>query len=237
MKTKHLTPLLALFLLSLPGLAQPTAGSGARARQVQDQVRGMKDASRQQNTDQTTTKKKPSLKAPVRTREKPTTKIAPQIHRNAADGRLFEVTRTVEKQPNLSRERDSQGYTPLHHAALRGHVDIIDVLLKNGAMLNARGTRGETALYLATSAGSTPAVLRLLKAGAKPNRGNASRMTPLHKAASAGNIEMVEALLEAGADPKLKDRRGRTPHDLAKSARRGDHELVLRSLTQALSDK
>lgn len=46
---------------------------------------------------------------------------------------------TIEDLPNT---RDKDGFTPLHAAAERGHVHCIKVLVKCGAMINAKDLSG-----------------------------------------------------------------------------------------------
>ena len=48
---------------------------------------------------------------------------------------------------------NSQGATPLHWAAFKGHTDVGQYLLKKGANVNALTTKGSTPLRLATSSG------------------------------------------------------------------------------------
>lgn len=41
---------------------------------------------------------------------------------------------------------DVQENTPLHLAAYQGHLQIVELLIKNGAKLNAKDDEGDTAL-------------------------------------------------------------------------------------------
>ena len=47
--------------------------------------------------------------------------------------------------------RDAEGRTPLHHAVMRGHVDVVDVLLKHGGpgLLMTKDILGCTPIHLA----------------------------------------------------------------------------------------
>lgn len=47
--------------------------------------------------------------------------------------------------------KNSEGATPLHWAAFKGHVDVAKVLLKKGANVNAVTKKGSTPLRLATT--------------------------------------------------------------------------------------
>lgn len=155
---------------------------------------------------------------------------APALHRSAADGRVDTVKEAVEKNPQLVKSRDASGYTALHHAAIGGHADVVQVLLDSGADINARGSGGETPLLLAAAKGNLEVVELLVKNGADVNKPGADQRTPLHKAAMAGDLDTVKALLAAGADPTLTDRSGKTAADLAEHYRAGDYMRVVDAL-------
>jgi len=106
--------------------------------------------------------------------------------------------------------------TLLHDAALKDHVDVIELLLAHGADVNSLNAQGATALHDAALAGQRAAAEALLAHGATINaRDSESGATPLHRAASWGRRDVVELLLSHGADPRIRDKGGRTPLDLA----------------------
>ncbi len=49
--------------------------------------------------------------------------------------------------------RDPEGRTPLHLAAMKGHRDVVDCLLKSKASAALRDEAGKTPLYYATDRG------------------------------------------------------------------------------------
>lgn len=57
---------------------------------------------------------------------------------------------------------DEYGATALHHAAIKGHLKIVRLLLAHGADLQLKDTTGRTPLMAATEQGQT-AVVELLK--------------------------------------------------------------------------
>jgi len=88
----------------------------------------------------------------------------------------------------------------LHYAAAAGNVDAIDVLLKNGASLDARNAYGVTPLAVAVTTGRSAAVARLLGAGAGSTKVLLGGL--LHIAAAlTGSAEVTQQLLAAGCDP------------------------------------
>lgn len=63
--------------------------------------------------------------------------------------------------------RDPEGRTPLHRAAVLGHVDVARVLMVNGADVNARDEYGATPLWYAVGDHQLPMARLLLEAGAE----------------------------------------------------------------------
>ncbi len=79
--------------------------------------------------------------------------------------------------------KDEYGSTPLHWAALKGHLDVVELLLKHGADPNVKDEDGSTPLHDAAWNGHADVVELLLKHGADPNTKNEYGKTPLHRAA------------------------------------------------------
>jgi len=115
---------------------------------------------------------------------------------------------------------NTSGYTPLHYASRAGKVPCLKLLLKHGAIVDARTRRGAaTPLHRAAHAGQLEAVQVLLAAGADATLQDADGETPLHKAASQGHVAVAGALLQAApAAADLRDRRGLTPRQRAVGA-------------------
>mmetsp|Transcript_10737 Transcript_10737/g.44640 ORF Transcript_10737/g.44640 Transcript_10737/m.44640 type:complete len:309 (-) Transcript_10737:366-1292(-) len=112
-------------------------------------------------------------------------------------------------------------------AAWRGHVDVVDYLLRNGADPNRRDNFGVAALHKAVGHGHLRAALRILGDGgcdvdlrvgdvasAVPThyRAVSRHQTALHVACyPVPNAKLAAALLRYGADPNLRDDSGNTP--------------------------
>jgi ankyrin repeat protein len=101
-----------------------------------------------------------------------------------------------------------QGETPLHFAASKGDINLINLLVKNGADVNARDANGFTPLF-AVFTGTPQAANLLLHLGADVtiNTGNG---TILDMAVYFRNPEIMEVLLQHGADPRA-GQRSRSP--------------------------
>ncbi len=117
--------------------------------------------------------------------------------------------------PNLmSRNKN----TPLHSAAFHGDSEMIQLLLKYEADVNARGVNGKTALHFVihgpNMAGpnidlSLSNIVRLLlEHGADPNAMDIDRFTPLHVAAQYGRVGAVRVLLEHSAKANVGSQAG-----------------------------
>jgi ankyrin repeat protein len=97
-------------------------------------------------------------------------------------------------------EREADGSTLLMRAIHGRFHTITDLLLANGAAVDAANSYGVTALYLAARAGDVVATTKLLRAGASANTELPSGETVLMTAAKSGNAATVRALLTGGAD-------------------------------------
>ena len=123
-----------------------------------------------------------------------------------------ECERRVELRIANILARSDNGVTPLHLAvAHSNNLEIIQVLLDNGADIASRADVGVTPLHWA----DTPAVVQvLLDNGADIHAGDDFGMTPLHRAAmfsSDENPEVIQVLLDNGADIHGRDEIGMTP--------------------------
>uniref|UniRef100_A0A8B9JEB7 Ankyrin repeat and sterile alpha motif domain containing 1B n=1 Tax=Astyanax mexicanus TaxID=7994 RepID=A0A8B9JEB7_ASTMX len=113
---------------------------------------------------------------------------------------------------------DSSRYTPLHHAALNGHRDVVLKLLQFEASTNMADSKGCFPLHLAAWRGDVDIVRILIHHGpshCRVNEQNHEKETALHCAAQYGHSEVVCVLLQELTDPSMRNSRGETPLDLA----------------------
>uniref|UniRef100_A0A7N5ZUX2 Ankyrin repeat and sterile alpha motif domain containing 1B n=1 Tax=Anabas testudineus TaxID=64144 RepID=A0A7N5ZUX2_ANATE len=113
---------------------------------------------------------------------------------------------------------DSSGYTPLHHASLNGHREVVLKLLQFEASTNVADSKGCSPLHLAAWRGDVDIVRILIHHGpshCRVNQQNHERETALHCAAQYGHTEVVSVLLQELTDPTMRNSRQETPLDLA----------------------
>ena len=88
-------------------------------------------------------------------------------------------------------------FTPLHKAAINGHVRIVKLLLSHKADVNSRNKRGGTPLHGASQEGHLASVVALLQAGADPLLSKHDGNLPIHQAAQNNHTEVVRILIES----------------------------------------
>ena len=131
------------------------------------------------------------------------------------------------RQIAASREavlgKDEGGSTALHHAAGYGPLANVELLIDNGAEVNAKNRRGSTPLHWAIH--DEAKVRLLLSKGANVNAKQVQGRTPLFLAAMLGDsVPTMRLLFARGADPNLACANGQTP--LMMAAARGNVEAL-----------
>ena len=132
-----------------------------------------------------------------------------KLHFAAQDGNVGEVKRLLKEgyQPNLF---DELGNTPLHYAAMRGHLDVLHVLLAAGADVNAHDESviGNTPLGEVARTCSFEVTKILIDAGANPTIAGWMRVTALDEVRTRAEPEglRVRELLEQAAARFVKAR-------------------------------
>jgi len=145
-------------------------------------------------------------------------------------GDLEKVKRLLQADPKLAEARTEDGSTALHLAALEAQGTVAQLLLSNGAQVNARGLREEAPLHMAMYDGHREVAEVLLASQADVDLRNTAGETPLHLAARKGYRDLVELLLDHHADVNAKDRQDATPLHAAVAA--GHKEVIEMLLSQ-----
>jgi ankyrin repeat protein len=139
----------------------------------------------------------------------------------AAAGDAERVRAVLAADPSLRDAPAPDGWTPLHLASHFRQTGVIELLLAQGADVNAvsRNADANAPLHAAAAGGADAAVMgRLLRAGARVNHRQSGGFTALHEVAAIGNAEVARLLLDAGAEPDARNTEGQTPAELARAA-------------------
>lgn len=119
-------------------------------------------------------------------------------------GTLKQVQEAAASGANVN-ERSQHGGTPLMSAIKNPDVEVIALLVRSGADVNAQTVKGQTALMIAAMEVSNAAVITaLIKAGADPNLQNHYGWTALKWAAQENtNPDVITALIRGGANARF----------------------------------
>jgi len=100
----------------------------------------------------------------------------------------------------------SDGFTPLHNACMKGHEEIMTVLLAHpGINVNLQNDNGSTPLALSCTYGTFGAVKLLLQdSRVDINLADNYGFTPLRTASAGGRLDVVEWLLASGKESDSK---------------------------------
>lgn len=131
----------------------------------------------------------------------------------------IEKQKSIEKVQELINEkcdlnvRDSRRRTPLHTAYIMELYDIMKLLIKSRADVNAVDNDGNSVLHLMCMWGvkDTEIVELLITFGIDINAMNKDNKTPLHIASSERKNNIAILLIKNGADIEKKDKEGYPP--------------------------
>ncbi|MCW5648186.1 MAG: ankyrin repeat domain-containing protein [Ramlibacter sp.] len=98
----------------------------------------------------------------------------------------------------IARDADvnKPGWTPLHYAATRSQLEIMNLLLEHSAYIDAESPNGTTPLMMAAHYGSVSAVKLLLEAGADPLLKNQIGLTAIDFAQKANRKDAADLIAE-----------------------------------------
>ena len=121
------------------------------------------------------------------------------IHNAAAAGGVATVRTLFDAKPSLVNAENILGFTPLRLAVQYGHLEVVKLLLDNGAAVDDNAHDGSTPLIIAAAGGYLDVVKLLLEKGANPTA-EASGLTPLRYAEAKGHTEIAELLQKANIE-------------------------------------
>uniref|UniRef100_A0A8C7VII8 Transient receptor potential cation channel, subfamily A, member 1a n=1 Tax=Oncorhynchus mykiss TaxID=8022 RepID=A0A8C7VII8_ONCMY len=127
------------------------------------------------------------------------------LHFAAEYGRINTCHRLLEWMTctRLLNEGDERGMTPLHLASRGGHIKVLELLLRKGALFHS-DSKGWTCLHHAAAEGYTQTMIILLQSNIKLlDKTDEDMNTALHLAAREGHAAAVTLLLGRGAQMTL----------------------------------
>ncbi|KAI0965233.1 ankyrin repeat-containing domain protein [Xylaria arbuscula] len=114
------------------------------------------------------------------------------------DPQMLEIATLLLEHGAHVNHQSQWGATPLHIAAYRGKVDLLQLLVKSpGVNLNVLDNQNQTPLHVACN--NEELVKILLEAGAEPNAEPAGAPSVLYRAIIRGLEEVVRLLVQYGA--------------------------------------
>ncbi|KFQ31085.1 PREDICTED: ankyrin repeat domain-containing protein 6 isoform X2 [Merops nubicus] len=131
----------------------------------------------------------------------------------AYKGQVENVVQLINRGAKVAVTK--HGRTPLHLAAHKGHLHVVQVLLKAGCDLDIQDDGDQTALHRAAVVGNTDVIATLIQEGCALDRQDKDGNTALHEACWHGFSQSAKVLVKAGANVLAKNKAGNTPLHLA----------------------
>ncbi|NWX61097.1 ANKR6 protein, partial [Promerops cafer] len=131
----------------------------------------------------------------------------------AYKGQVENVVQLINRGAKVAVTK--HGRTPLHLAAYKGHLHVVQVLLKAGCDLDIQDDGDQTALHRAAVVGNTDIIATLIQEGCALDRQDKDGNTALHEACWHGFSQSAKVLVKAGANVLAKNKAGNTPLHLA----------------------
>ncbi|NXY90021.1 ANKR6 protein, partial [Alcedo cyanopectus] len=131
----------------------------------------------------------------------------------AYKGQVENVVQLINRGAKVAVTK--HGRTPLHLAAHKGHLHVVQVLLKAGCDLDIQDDGDQTALHRAAGVGNTDVITTLIQEGCALDRQDKDGNTALHEACWHGFSQSAKVLVKAGANVLAKNKAGNTALHLA----------------------
>ncbi|XP_077854676.1 ankyrin repeat domain-containing protein 6 isoform X10 [Macaca mulatta] len=149
----------------------------------------------------------------------------------AYKGQTENVVQLINKGAKVAVTK--HGRTPLHLAANKGHLPVVQILLKAGCDLDVQDDGDQTALHRATVVGNTEIIAALIHEGCALDRQDKAGNTALHLACQNSHSQSTRVLLLAGSRADLKNNAGDTALHIAAAL---NHKKVAKILLEAGAD-
>lgn len=145
---------------------------------------------------------------------------------------------TVPSMPAMSNGTSGVSHqSPASSSAMTPKLrkQIVELLIRKGASVNASNANHLTPLHVASEAGHVDLIELLLKYNAKMNVLDSTRQSPLHRAVLANQQNSCQVLLSYGVDITLVNHQGHTAEQIA--ANNGNESLQTLIANHRLTSK
>ena len=106
----------------------------------------------------------------------------------AITNQLVWAKKLIDKGADVNQK----GWTPLHYAATKGHIEMMRLLMEHHAYLDAESPNGTTPLMMAAHYGTPMATKLLLEEGADPRLKNQLGINALEFSRKANKLESAQ---------------------------------------------
>ena len=131
--------------------------------------------------------------------------------------------------------RSESGYTAIHYASFRGDMEVIHILINNGAIVDLCNNEGLNVLHLAAQGNKTIAMIYFVeKYKMDIMKTDNIGSTPLHWASYVGSEECFLYIMTLNPDINRQDIEGLTPLHLAVTS---DRSRIIKKLLHKGADK
>ncbi len=128
---------------------------------------------------------------------------ATALHDAAQTGNTAQLQAAIQQNSKQLNETDAKGNTPLMLASQAGHIETVDLLIKNKSNLDHQNKQGQTALLLAIDHQKMAIAELLIKAGANVTLADVNELTPLKLAIAINQPTLIQLLGNKGATKEL----------------------------------
>ncbi len=132
----------------------------------------------------------------------------PPFFATGLEGHLALSQLIMKNKTNVNVTFGPDESTPLHWVV---DYALAQLLIENGAQLNAQDKVKLTPLHLACERGAIKIAQLLIEKGADISARDIVGYTPLHIACEEGHVEIAKLLIKNGADINIPDDKGRSP--------------------------